>query len=190
MKSALAFYELFLEPFPSRAPLIENIVSLAVSFGAISERCCPFGERGRRRRIPAPPPRQASTSLIRPYYHSLSISIRAADWSPAFSLLVFRRRATLNDANVWLWHNQLVRINNFTRVYKKKRIEKWHIFSRREIVSPQFYSADVSLKGSGWKNACRRQPTGLKYYTFVTHDEALGKSALDPRGSCFLLKYN
>lgn len=65
-----------------------------------------------------------------------------------------------------------------------------YFFSRCKIVSPQFYLTDVLLKGSGWKNACRRQPAKLKYYTFFTHDGALSKSAPDSRGSYFLYKHN
>lgn len=84
--------------------------------------------------------------------HLLSFSAHINQKRCAFSSSVFQldvQNATeLNDANVWIWHNQLVRINNFARVYKKKRIEKWHIFfSLRWNCSSLLLS--LKLEGSG-----------------------------------------
>lgn len=126
--------------------------------------------------------RKRSPLLIRTYYHSRSISIRASNW-PGFSSSVFRDgvgdAATLNDGNIWLWHNQLARINNSATVCREPNRKMTNLFLLRDCF-PDFPGINLQSQGTEWKNVAwpRQHVNWLCYRLPSDYEAAYNKAAL------------
>lgn len=111
--------------FSFGAQLIENIVSLAVAISRLVRAVEKEQDDRYKHRLFSPLSQFSDT-------HLLSFAGHINQRRSGFSSLVFRRDVqdarTLNDADVWIWHNQLVRINNFAGAAEEKGNRKMTCF--------------------------------------------------------------